>query len=291
MYKWVLTTVKAIEEGKMKIKDACQNVEMIDSIEPKSISISTFYKCLQMYNIKINRNRGRYPHPEKDLEIIQIITILRNSGIIVGVKKMYEIIRKKYPQVSITWHRIRNIYAQYDWLQLPPKRKPQPPQRCRYQAVYPNQIWHIDIHIWSRHNGLYIFGVIDDRSRFVIGLSILTQKNSTATSKELEKMFIQYGVPGAIWSDNGGENIGKKMIDLLNKYNVRLIRTTPYNPEQNGKIERLWQSLERMTNQNYDSIEIFRNNYNNIIPHTSLYLKYQSNYILNTSIILIMIYM
>ena len=26
-------------------------------------------------------------------------------------------------------------------------------------------------------------------------------------------MFIQYGIPGAIWSDNGGENIGKKTID------------------------------------------------------------------------------
>ena len=28
-------------------------------------------------------------------------------------------------------------------------------------------------------------------------------------------MFIQYGIPGAIWSDNGGENIGKKTIDHL----------------------------------------------------------------------------
>ena len=38
-------------------------------------------------------------------------------------------------------------------------------------------------------------------------------------------MFIQYGIPGAIWSDNGGEKIDKKTIDLLKKYKVRLIRT------------------------------------------------------------------
>ena len=82
-------------------------------------------------------------------------------------------------------------------------------------------------------------------------------------------MFIQYGIPGAIWSDNGGENIGKKTIDLLKKYNVRLIRTSPYNPGQNGKIERLWRSLEKMTTTNLNSIEIFRNNYNNYIPHSA----------------------
>ena len=39
----------------------------------------------------------------------------------------------------------------------------------------------------------------------VLGLSLISKKNSASTSKELEKMFIQYGIPGAIWSDNGGE--------------------------------------------------------------------------------------
>lgn len=83
-------------------------------------------------------------------------------------------------------------------------------------------------------------------------------------------MFDNYGVPDAIWCDNGGENISVNMINLLNQYGIRLIRTQPYNPQQNGKIERLWPSFELMTNDNIESIEIFRYNYNNIIPHSSL---------------------
>lgn len=81
---------------------------------------------------------------------------------------MYTIIRRNYPNIGVSWHGIRKIYEKCEWLNAPPKRKAQPQQRCRYQAVYPNQIWHVDIHIWSKYTGLYIFGVIDDRSRFLI---------------------------------------------------------------------------------------------------------------------------
>ena len=267
--RWLFSSVIDIEMGNSTIQDVCKCVDMVDSIQPTSISIDTFYKSLSFYNIKMNLKPGRRPQTQDEATIIQLISDIRKSGIIVGIKKMYTIIRRNYPNIGVSWHGIRKIYEKCEWLNAPPKRKAQPQQRCRYQAVYPNQIWHVDIHIWSKYTGLYIFGVIDDRSRFLIGLSLISKKNSASTSKELEKMFIQYGIPGAIWSDNGGENIGKKTIDLLKKYNVRLIRTSPYNPEQNGKIERLWRSLEKMTTTNLNSIEIFRNNYNNYIPHSA----------------------
>ena len=52
---------------------------------------------------------------------------------------------------------------------------------------------------------------------------------------------------------------------------ARLTATFKYyeKTEQNGKIERLWRSLEKMTTTNLNSIEIFRNNYNNYIPHSA----------------------
>ena len=80
---------------------------------------------------------------------------------------MYTIIRRNYPNIGVSWHGIRKIYEKCEWLNAPPKRKAQPQQRCRYQAVYPNQIWHVDIHIWSKYTGLYIFGVIDEHTHTV----------------------------------------------------------------------------------------------------------------------------
>ena len=203
--RWLFSSVIDIEMGNSTIQDVCKCVDMVDSIQPTSISIDTFYKSLSFYNIKMNLKPGRRPQTQDEATIIQLISDIRKSGIIVGIKKMYTIIRRNYPNIGVSWHGIRKIYEKCEWLNAPPKRKAQPQQRCRYQAVYPNQKWIVDIHNV----------VIDDRSRFLIGLSLISKKNSASTSKELEKMFIQYGIPGAIWSDNGGENNSKKAIDLL----------------------------------------------------------------------------
>ena len=150
-----------------------------------------------------------------------------------------------------------------------PKRK-HLPMRCRYQAISPNEIWHVDIHNWTKNPGTYIYGVIDDRSRYAIGLSVLTSKDAKSTAKEMDKFIKEYIIPGAIWSDNGGENLVIPFKELLNQYQIRLINTHPNNPQQNGKIERLWPSLDKMTTPDPLSVERFRNNYNNVIPHSAL---------------------
>jgi hypothetical protein len=50
--------------------------------------------------------------------------------------------------------------------------------------------------------------------------------------------------PYAIWSDNGTEFKGDFDTFLQNEH-VRHVLTTPYNPEQNGKIERFWPTVEK----------------------------------------------
>ena len=58
-------------------------------------------------------------------------------------------------------------------------------------------------------------------------------------------------------------NTGLEFVNMLKEFGIKTVRTNPYSPEQNGKIERLWQSFEKMTTSNPFSIIVFRNNYNN----------------------------
>ena len=155
--RWLFLSIIDIEMGNSTIQDVCKYVDMVDSIQPTTIIIDTFYKALSFYNIKMNLKPGRRSQTQDEATVIQLISDLRNSGIIVGANKMYAISRN-YPKVGVSWDGIRKIYEKCEWLNAPPKRKAQPQQRCRYQAVYPNQIW------------ISIFGVIDDRSIFLIGL-------------------------------------------------------------------------------------------------------------------------
>ena len=145
--RWLFLSIIDIEMGNSTIQDVCKYVDMVDSIQPTTISIDTFYKALSFYNIKMNLKPGRRPQTQDEATVIQLISDLRNSGIIVGAKKMYAISRN-YPKVGVSWDGIRKIYEKCEWLNTPPKRKAQPQQRCRNQAVYTNRLWHVDIHIW-----------------------------------------------------------------------------------------------------------------------------------------------
>ncbi len=46
-------------------------------------------------------------------------------------------------------------------------------------------------------------------------------------------------------TDNGSEFVGKEFKFLLNQLNIEHIRTKPYTPKTNGKIEAVWKILHR----------------------------------------------
>lgn len=46
-------------------------------------------------------------------------------------------------------------------------------------------------------------------------------------------------------SDNGLEFIGSPFYNKLKEHNIELHRTHPYTPQENGKIERWWETLEK----------------------------------------------
>ena len=146
--RWLFLFIIDIEMGNSTIQDVCKYVDMVDSIQPTTISINTFYKALSFYNIKMNLKPGIRSQTQDEATVIQLLSDLRNSGIIVGANKMYAISRN-YPKVGVSWDGIRKIYEKCEWLNAPPKRKAQPQQRCRYQAVYhiPNQIWISTCHL------------------------------------------------------------------------------------------------------------------------------------------------
>jgi hypothetical protein len=112
-----------------------------------------------------------------------------------------------------------------------------PKVRCKYESSYVNLIWHADIHFMSLDNNSMLYAIIDDASRYIVGMEILETKQASSTCKAAKSAMKQYGKPFAFWIDNGGENRGK-FKSYLEKYSVHSVFTEAYNPEQNGKIER-----------------------------------------------------
>ena len=127
----------------------------------------------------------------------------------------------------------------------------------RYERSQPNELWHIDIKgpffIQLAGRGYlktWLFGLVDDHSRFLIGLQIQTDSQAVPILRWLEDCFELCGKPLQLMSDNGNPFVvwmpgvltrfGKRLRDL----NIRHLRTQISTPWTNGKIEAFWEVLQ-----------------------------------------------
>lgn len=127
----------------------------------------------------------------------------------------------------------------------------------RYQRSEPNQLWHIDIkgpffiNLGRReYIKTWILGLVDDHSRFVIGLRILTETGAIPVLQWLDDCFELCGQPLDLMSDNGQPFVtwvpgvltrfGKRLKDLR----IHHLRTQINSPWTNGKIEAFWDILQ-----------------------------------------------
>lgn len=128
----------------------------------------------------------------------------------------------------------------------------------RYERTRPNELWHIDIKgpffinlAGHGHIKTWLVGIIDDHSRFVIGLRILTETKAEPILAWLNECFELCGQPLQLMSDNGLPfvvwmpgiltSFGKRLRDL----HVRHLRTQISSPWTNGKIEAFWGVLQQ----------------------------------------------
>jgi len=134
---------------------------------------------------------------------------------------------------------------------VPPRPGP------RYERTQPNELWHIDIKgpffiNLGGHDYIktWIVGLVDDHSRFVIGLRIHTDQKLAPVLRWLDECFELCGRPLELMSDNGMpfvswlpqvmSGFGKRLQEL----HVRHLRTQISTPWTNGKIEAFWNVLQ-----------------------------------------------
>ncbi|KAI5509675.1 integrase core domain-containing protein [Trichomonas vaginalis G3] len=148
-----------------------------------------------------------------------------------------------------------------------PRGPKRPKGRTRYEALLPNQIWHVDIHFLNKRRSELLYGVIDDCTRMVLEWQHLSSKHANQTVKVIERAIKRFGPPHTIWSDNGGENRGE-FLQAMRCKGIRNVYIVPHCPYQNGKIERLWPNIENR-NLTWSKIQSWVNSYNSK-PHAAL---------------------
>jgi transposase InsO family protein len=161
------------------------------------------------------------------------------------------------------------------------------------------ELAHMDCHYLPKNiirndfkDRYYLVGLIDDKSR-IISLELSKDIQSiTVMFKTLEMInFLRniYNIEfKEMLTDNGSEFGGGKekknkytnpFERLLKELNIKHRYTKPYHPQTNGKIERLWKTInsELLDNMVFDSEKHFREElmkytiyFNEYRPHSSL---------------------
>jgi transposase InsO family protein len=108
------------------------------------------------------------------------------------------------------------------------------------QPVAPHEHWHIDIaHINIHGTFYYLCAVLDGASRYLIDWSLrasMTEVDVEVLLQRAKERFPQ--ARPRIISDNGPQFIAKDFKEFIRISGMTHVRTSPYYPQSNGKLER-----------------------------------------------------
>lgn len=177
---------------------------------------------------RIEEHRRR--HPEHGVRRISD-ELRRNDGLEVG----HETVRRVVNDAGLN--------------NPPVQAKRRPPQIRRFERELPNAMWQIDIFTFDlkRMYKVYLVGMIDDHSRYIVGHGLFRQQKSEAVMEVVKGAIGQWGAPREILSDNGRQFAswrGKTEFQkTLTRQGIQHVRSAPHHPMTLGKIERFWKTI------------------------------------------------
>ena len=120
----------------------------------------------------------------------------------------------------------------------------------------------------------YCFAVIDDCSRYCLGLFALNNTSTKIITHLLDGAIKVHGKPREILTDNGSvfglRSKHSKFDRWCNRRGIHHIRSSVHSPTTCGKIERLFQTIKRELKYCGEDLDLFRMRYNHFRSHKSL---------------------
>lgn len=134
----------------------------------------------------------------------------------------------------------------------PPPGTPGQPYR-RFEKEAPNLLWQMDFKGHAPLSGggcCHPLTMVDDHSRYSLCLAACADERGSTVKAHLTATFHRYGLPEAMFVDNGGpwgytlNEPWTKLTVWLLKLGVGVIHSRPYHPQSRGKNERFHRTLK-----------------------------------------------
>jgi transposase InsO family protein len=122
----------------------------------------------------------------------------------------------------------------------------------RFERAAPNELWQMDYkgHFPTAQGRCHPLTVLDDHSRYALGLRACGDESEATVQAELTTIFRRYGLPDRMLMDNGSpwgsshaERRHTRLGVWLLELGVAVSHGRPYHPQTQGKDERFHRTL------------------------------------------------
>jgi transposase InsO family protein len=260
--KWVaiLKEYEKVKSGNKTQSTFCSVNDLCDAYHVHRKDIRKYYerwvKNGKSEESLLPHHRGPKPGKHKLLSKEEeriIVKIHRRLGS--NEFEIFELLKsrwKVHPSVSTIYRTLKQYRESQSRVSKPAVK--------RYERRTPGELLHADTYRLSKgmmqdRTTRHLFGIIDDYTRlaYVEPLWSNTAADVTRAFFHSLRFFLAHGVrPRCVMTDNGSEftaftsqkaqrtHFFETMLDITG---IRHIRTHPYHPQTNGKVERFWKIL------------------------------------------------
>lgn len=177
------------------------------------------------------------------------------------------------PNIGVSARTINKVLNKHN-LCRDNKSKGKQKKWIRWQREHPNSLWQVDHTDEQDKFNCYTLSALDDCSRYSLALIKLNRVTTDVVTHILDKLIEKHGKPKQILTDNGGAyglNSKHSRFDRwCKRRGIDHIRTKVHSPTTNGKVERLFKTIDEELEFCNNDLEQFRMRYNHFRPHSSL---------------------
>jgi putative transposase len=115
------------------------------------------------------------------------------------------------------------------------------------QPLVAHQHWHVDISYLNLAGTFYfLITVLDGFSRYIVHGEIREKMEETDVETVVQRALEKYpGTKPRIISDNGPQFVARDFKEFIRLMGMTHVRTSPYYPQSNGKLERWHGTVKR----------------------------------------------
>ncbi len=241
------------------------------------------FRLVNSFQALVDRSSRPHSSPGRtpDEQESRVLALRKAHGW--GARKLAELLaREGRPLPVITVHRILKRHG------LIREADRHPPATKRFERAAPNQLWQMDFKgpYACREGTCHPLSILDDHSRFAVGLHALTDQRGAGVHAALARTFKEHGLPEAMlmdrgtpwWSTSNAHGLTWVSVALI-KQGIRLYSGAPRHPQTQGKVERFHRTLSDAVRHRGRAGDIdgwrgflaeFRREYNQVRPHEAL---------------------